>query len=167
MANAGFIPLTQSQLATMNTLSPRGLLSNLSVTLTGQEEAASPLEALSGPIQKLSLRANTEGGAVDSLGAIPMLDGVTGYLEIEYDGETQSASGFAEIDTPSLQMNLPNIYTRDWSYDYVNGRIDFLSLFNAGLDLRLSSNTVVAESESTKGPCAVFFTFGEAIRGRS
>ena len=151
MANAGFIPLTQSQLATMNTLSPRGLLSNLSVTLTGQEKAASPLEALSGPIQKLSLRANTEGGAVDSLGAIPMLDGVTGYLEIEYDGETQSASGFAEIDTPSLQMNLPNIYTRDWSYDYVNGRIDFLSLFNAGLDLRLSSNTVVAESESTKG----------------
>jgi len=151
MASAGFLPLSDSQISTLNDLSPRGLINNLSVKLTGQEMAASPLEALSGPIQKLSLRANTESGAIESIGGIPKLDGVTGYLEIDYDGQTKRASGFAEIDTPFLRMNLPNIYTRDWSYDYVNGRIDFLSKFEAGLDLTLSSNTLIAESATTTG----------------
>ena len=151
MASAGFLPLSDSQISTLNDLSPRGLINNLSVKLTGQKKAASPLEALSGPIQKLSLRANTESGAIESIGGIPKLDGVTGYLEVDYDGQTQRASGFAEIDTPTLRMNLPNIYTRDWSYDYVNGRIDFLSKFEAGLDLTLSSNTIIAESANTTG----------------
>jgi len=151
MASAGFIPLSDAQINTLNDLSPRGLINNLSVKLTAQEKAASPLEALSGPIQKLSLRANTESGAIESIGGIPTLDGVTGYLEIDYDGQTQRASGFAEIDTPFLRMNLPNIYTRDWLYEYVNGRIDFLSKFEAGLDLTLSSNTIIAESTNTTG----------------
>ena len=151
LAEVGFLPVSEGALAALDTLSPRGRLRNLSVKLHGQSRAGGPIEALTGPIQTLSLKANTEAVGVEALAGIPMLDGVTGYLELVYGDDTKSARGFAEVDTSALSMNLPNVFTRDWDYNYVNGRIDFISRLGSGLDLKLLSNTIFAESATAKG----------------
>lgn len=150
-ATVGLLPVSESALDTINTLAPRGRLRNLSVKLEGGAPLNSPLEALASPVRRLELRANTEAIAIESLGGVPMLDGVTGYLQLDYDGVEKRASGFAEVDSDALRMRLPNVFTRVWEYDSVNGRIDFAASLADGLDLTLASNTVSAQSENTRG----------------
>ena len=151
LAEVGFLPIDAQALETLDALAPRGRLRNLALKIEGEREVGSPLDVLSNPIASLSLRANTESVAIDSVGGIPSLSGITGYLESSYDGSEGMAQGFAEVDSTAVGMNLPNVFTRDWRYDYVNGRIDFALRLGDGLDLQLLSNTIVAESELTRG----------------
>lgn len=165
LAEVGYLPLSETGLESLTTLAPRGRLRNLSLRLEGKDGFRSPLDALSAPLESLSLRANTDAVSIQSLGSIPMLDGVTGYLEAEYRGATATARGFAEVESNRLRMLLPSVYTREWDYNYVNGRIDFLARLQDGFSLKLKSNAVSAVSDNTDATVQFFTQLERPLEG--
>ena len=94
-----------------------------------------------------------------------MLDGVTGYLEAEYQGATATARGFAEVESDALRILLPSVFTREWDYNYVNGRIDFLARLQEGFSLKLKSNAVSAVSENTDATVQFFTQLKRPLEG--
>ncbi len=167
LAEVGYLPLSDAALDSLSTLSPRGRLRNLSLRLAGKEGFQSPVDALNAPLESLSLRANTDDVSIQALGGIPMLDGVTGYLEAEYRGTSAIARGFAEVESQALRMLLPSVYTREWDYSYVNGRIDFLARLQDGLNLKLKSNAISAVSENTDATVQFYSQLERPVGGEA
>ena len=165
LAEVGYLPISENALDSLTTLAPRGRLRNLSLRLEGRDGFVSPVDALNAPLESLSLRANADAVSIQSLGSVPMLDGVTGYLEAEYQGATATARGFAEVETNALRMLLPSVYTREWDYSYVNGRIDFLARLQEGFSLKLKSNAISAVSENTDATVQFFTQLERPLEG--
>jgi len=120
---------------------PRGMVRNLSVQVPLQEQGAAPV----------LFSTNLENIAIDTVRTIPGLGGITGYLELEYDQGRQLVNGFGEVSSENFSMHLARLFADSWSYDYVNGRLNFRVDASEGLKLRMSSSLIVAESEIVDG----------------
>jgi len=120
---------------------PRGVLRNLSLTYSMQTITEGDL----------FLNANLDSVAVDTYRNAPMVAGVNGYLEVDFDADQNLVNGLAEVESETFRIQLPSLFRDAWSYDYVNGRLRFQVNAGNGFDLRLSSSMIEAESEIVDG----------------
>ncbi|MEX0619233.1 MAG: DUF3971 domain-containing protein, partial [Pseudohongiellaceae bacterium] len=118
---------------------PRGSLNNLELTVTG------------GVNRQMLLRANTVGVAVASSGSSPAMWGIDGFLELNYDFSASELNGLAEVESDQLGIHLPRVFNESWEYDYVKGRLKFSINTESGQDIRMASDTIVAESDIVNG----------------
>lgn len=120
---------------------PRGRLENFNLQSTLAE----------GRAQQLRIRSNLNNVDVGSVRGSPNIWGADGYLEIDYDGDSQLASGLAEVESQRFRMNIPNVFTSVWEHNYVNGSLGFSVDLNDGVHLRLKSNVIHAETDIVEG----------------
>lgn len=120
---------------------PRGKLENFSIK--------TPLAE--GTPEHVIVKTNLDNVDVGSVRGSPAMWGIRGYAEIDYDLANRRATGFAEIESDEFRMNIPNVFTSTWDHDYVNGSLGFSLDLNEGMQLRLRSNVVVAETEFVEG----------------
>jgi uncharacterized protein YhdP len=118
-----------------------GALQNFSLYL--------PLENASD--QEMRLRSNIASAKVRSVNGSPNMWGMNGYLELSFDNEANLVTGFGEMNSEEFSINLPSIFTEVWDYSYVNGRLDIRVDLNEGLEVKLVSSMVVAESDAVDG----------------
>jgi len=120
---------------------PRGIVRNLSLELPLREQEAGPV----------LLSTNLDNMAIDTVNAVPGLGGITGYLELEYDQNQQLLDGFGEVSSENFAIHLARVFSDSWSYDYVNGRLQFQVDTSVGLKWKLASSMIAAESEIVDG----------------
>ena len=101
--------------------------------------------------RNVSLAANLVDVALESFQNAPSLSGVSGYLQIAHDRGSGVTSGFAEVDSPAVSINIPTVFLDTWQYDHVNGRIDFRVDTADGTRVRIVSNVIDAQSEIVTG----------------
>lgn len=99
----------------------------------------------------LQVSGNLDNVEIGSVRGSPNMWGIDGYFEATFDPEAQTVSGAIEVESDNYSMNIPNIFTRVWDYDYVNGRLEFLVDLGNGQDVRLRSGIIVAESDAVDG----------------
>ena len=117
---------------------PRGELENFSLyTPLGEENT-----------EALVLRSNIASGAVNSVRGSPAMRGINGYAEAEFDPVQNRGGGFAEIESTEFAINIPNIFTTTWEYNYVNGRLGFGVDLANGSEVKLASSTIVAATDA-------------------
>ncbi|MEQ8954084.1 MAG: DUF3971 domain-containing protein, partial [Gammaproteobacteria bacterium] len=134
-SDSGLLPAAvEEQLALFE---PRGQLSNFDLYVPLAEA----------PEQALRLRSNIADGEVNSVRGSPAMGGINGYVEADFDTVANSGGGFAEVESNEFAINIPNIFTTTWSYDYVNGRLGFAVDLADGQEVKLASGIIVAESE--------------------
>lgn len=121
--------------------SPDGALRNLQLNMPLAESATRPF-AVSGNLDNVDL---------GSVRGSPSMWGISGFFQAGYDGQARQASGTIEVESDNFSINIPNVFTRVWDYDYVNGRLDFQVDLNNGQQVDLRSNVIVAESAAVDG----------------
>ncbi len=120
---------------------PRGKLENFSLYLPIAEESE----------EHLLLKTNLAGVDVGSVRGSPKMWGLNGYAEIDYDPIRRFATGLAELESDEFRMNIPNVFTSIWDHNYVNGSLGFSLDLNQGMNLRLVSNVIVADTAVVDG----------------
>lgn len=120
---------------------PRGMLRNISLQLPLQEQPTSPVQ----------LSANLENVAIDTVRNTPGLEGVSGYVELDYEPGRQQLIGFGEVSSENFSIHLARVFSDSWSYDYVNGRLNFRIDSSDGLKWKMASSLIIAESEIVDG----------------
>lgn len=120
---------------------PGGTLRNLDLFVPLDSDDATPL----------SVRGNLDNVEIGSVRGSPNMWGIDGYFEALFDSRAQQVSGSIEVESENYSMNIPNVFTRVWDYDYINGRLEFLVDLSNGQDVRLRSGIVVAESDAVDG----------------
>jgi len=133
--------LSESAQLQLEQYAPRGKLENFSIELPLAENSA----------EHMIIKTNLNNVDVGSVRGSPSMWGLDGYAEIDYDGASRSATGFAEVDSNRFRLNIPNVFTSIWDHNYVNGSIGFSLDLNEGMHLRLKSNAVVAETDVIEG----------------
>ena len=137
--------------------SPRGSLENFDLYL--------PLSASSdGP---LSLQTNVVNIDVASVGGVPTMWGINGYVEASYDPVNRLATGFADLESESFSINIPSLFTRTWDYNYVNGRIGFHVDLSNGTDVKIVSGALVANSDAVDGRAVFTSTLHQPLEGET
>jgi uncharacterized protein (TIGR02099 family) len=120
---------------------PRGMVRNISVQVPLQEP----------PSGLIHFTANLDNVAIDTVRTTPGLGGVTGYIDLDYDPGQQLLNGFGEVSSENFSIHLARVFNDSWSYDYVNGRLNFRVDTSDGLKWKLASSLIVAESEIVDG----------------
>jgi len=133
--------LEEEAVALLRQINPRGELRNLQLDYTRGDDA--------GPA--LSLTANVADGGMDARSGAPALWGLDGYVELNFDGTDQMLAGMAEVDSTRAMIHLPDLFRDAWAYDHVNGRVRFTLDLSQGVDLRLTSSVITAESDIIDG----------------
>lgn len=133
--------LSESARGQLAEYAPRGSLENFSLI--------APLEENSE--QHTIIKTNLNNVDVGSVRGSPNMWGLDGYAEIDYDGVSRRASGFAEVESNRFRMNIPNVFTSTWDHNYVNGSLGFSLDLGEGMHLRLKSNNVVAQTDVVQG----------------
>ncbi|MDB3992914.1 DUF3971 domain-containing protein [Gammaproteobacteria bacterium] len=137
--DAGF--LSGEAVHQVESFRPQGELSNLQLSLP-----------LAGAVDKsVRLKANIRSGELLSVGSSPSVKGLNGYLEVIFALDSQLATGFLEVESEEFSINLPNIFSQFWDYNYVNGRLNFQADLSEGQKIELVSSLVIAESEAIDG----------------
>lgn len=132
--------LSPDQREQLAAYAPTGALRNLTVTLPLTEDSS----------RALTVIGNADSIALGSVRGSPNMWGITGYIELS-ETTADYISGFAEVESHYFSINIPNVFTQVWDYDYVNGRLDFRVDLRDGQDVMLASNVVIAESEAVDG----------------
>ena len=132
--------LDEGQREQLAAYAPTGALRNLTVTLPLVEDSS----------RSLTLQGNADNVALGSVRGSPNMWGITGYLELS-EIAPDFITGFAEVESNNFSINIPNVFTNVWDYDYVNGRLDFRVDLSNGQDVMLASNVVIAESAAVDG----------------
>jgi uncharacterized protein (TIGR02099 family) len=101
--------------------------------------------------QTLQLRGNLDNVELGSVRGSPNMWGIDGFFELQFDPMANFLSGSAELESDNFSINIPNVFTRVWDYDYVNGRIDFEVDMSNGQTVILDSGVMVAESDAVDG----------------
>ena len=134
-----------------------GLLPEPAAALSRQLRPAGVLEniELQAPLRRdsdelVSLRANIAGGAVASVGNSPAMTGLTGYLEVAADLSGRRATGLIEVDSTDFSINIPRVYTSTWTFDSMNGSLEFALDYNEGRRLRLTSGVLAGRLGETE-----------------
>jgi len=132
---------------------PGGSLRNvdLFVPLGSGESSGESSDENSEQNSLLSVRGNLDNVEIGSVRGSPNMWGIDGYFEATFDAEAQLASGRIEVESDNYSMNIPNVFTRVWDYDYVNGRLDFAVDLSSGQDVLLRSGIIIAESQAVDG----------------
>lgn len=133
---SGFLPSVLAD--QLRQYSLKGFLENLSIRSTLADAQ----------LKSLALNSNIRGGAASSVQGSPNLTGMDGYVELEFDNSSSVVSGFGEIESANFSMNIPNIFSSTWDYDYANGALDFLIDISDGQEINLHSSVIVAESDA-------------------
>lgn len=133
--------LSDSAKEQLEQYAPRGRLENFSISL--------PLEQ--GSEERGLIKTNLTSVDVGSVRGSPAIWGLHGYAEIDLDLAGSKVSGFAEVESNELRMNIPNVFTSIWDHNYVNGSVGFTVDFADGMHLRLKSNVVQAETDIVDG----------------
>lgn len=133
--------LEESARSQLEQYAPGGILENFSLFAPLSENIDQPF----------ALRSNIVGVELGSVRGSPNLWGMDGYLDLVYDSSQNLISGFAEMESNDFSINLPNVFTSVWGYDYVNGRVNFVVDLNNGQEVSLFSSVIVAESEIVDG----------------
>lgn len=120
---------------------PQGKLSNFSLYWPLSESAG----------EQITIATNLNNVDVGSVNSSPSLWGLDGYLELAYDVDSRIARGFGEVESERFRINIPSVFTDAWSYDYVNGRLDFRVDLNDGQHIHMVSSVVQAESGIVDG----------------
>lgn len=135
-------PAADAQLTDHNL---RGELHNLSLRWT----LATPVEPSEVP--RLTLAANLADVSLNARSGVPSLWGLDGYVEASLDAAAQRLTGLAEVESRRFMMQLPDLFADVWSYDRVNGRVNFALALDQSRHLRLVSTVIVAENDMLKG----------------
>jgi uncharacterized protein (TIGR02099 family) len=101
--------------------------------------------------QTLELRGNLDNVELGSVRGSPNMWGIDGFFELQFDTMANYLRGSAELESDNFSINIPNVFTRVWDYDYVNGRIDFEVDMSDGQTVILDSGIMVAESDAVDG----------------
>jgi uncharacterized protein YhdP len=101
--------------------------------------------------QTLQLRGNLDNVELGSVRGSPNMWGIDGFFELQFDTMANYLRGSAELESDNFSINIPNVFTRVWDYDYVNGRIDFAVDMSDGQTVILDSGIMVAESDAVDG----------------
>lgn len=125
----------------LDTLAPRGVLRELAVD--GGLGAAG--------LTDLSVRGNLDGVRVDARQGAPALWGLDGYARFRYGAAQRQLTGFVEVDSRDLGIQLPRLFNQAWNYDHVNGRVRVRLDTSDGTDLRVSSSVITVESPVIAG----------------
>ena len=133
--------LDESSRLQVEQYAPGGVLENLNLSATLSDSTD----------QILTLRSNIVGVEASSVRGSPNLWGVNGYLDLAYNRSESLVSGLVEVESDEFSINLPNIFTSVWDYNYVNGRLNFVVDLNNGQEVKLLSSMIVAESEAVDG----------------
>ncbi len=132
---------------TLQALGLRGHLRNLELiaNLAAQENSTIPA------LTSLHVAANLQEMSMNEYQGAPAIWGVNGYGELNLDDSTDKFSGFLEVSSNDLMLHLPGLFQDPWSYQSVNGRVDYSLDLSQGMHLRLVSGVIHAESEIIKG----------------
>ena len=133
--------LSESAREQLEQYAPRGQFENFSLQLPLEENSQ----------EHLLIKTNLNNIDVGSVRGSPQMWGLDGYAEIDYDGASRRAGGFAEVESERFRINIPNLFVSTWDHNYVNGSIGFSLDLNEGMHLRLKSNVVVAETDAVQG----------------
>lgn len=128
-------------LEALNDLQARGALSNVQMTYPPAGQPALPFE----------LTANLQNVALSSYRNAPNLQGVYGYLALDFDFQQQQLHGHAEVDSDRLAINIPTVFVDTWHYDSVNGAVDFKIDTGAVKRVHIVSGIVAASSDLVHG----------------
>lgn len=144
-------PATDAQLTEHNL---RGDLQQLALrwqfpAAAGSGESAVAPDASAAP--RLTLSANLSDVSLNARNGVPSLWGMDGYVEMTLDASAQQLRGLAEVDSSRFMMQLPDLFTDIWTFDRVNGRVNFSLDLTQGQHLRLASSVIVAENDMLKG----------------
>ena len=120
---------------------PRGKMENFSLLLPLAENSAA----------HMIIKTNLNNVDVSSVRGSPNMWGLDGYVEIDFDLASRTATGLAEVESNRLRLNIPNVFTSIWDHNYVNGSIGFSLDLSQGMHLRLKSNVIVAETDVVDG----------------
>ncbi len=104
-----------------------------------------------GAAPRFSLTANLSDVSVNARNGVPSLWGMDGYVEMSLDASAQHLRGMAEVDSTRFMMQLPDLFNDMWTYDRVNGRVNFALDLTQGQHLRLASSVIVAENDMLTG----------------
>ncbi len=137
-AESGLLPPEAEQELAL--FEPRGQLNNLSLYLPLGDTAE----------ELLQLRTNIADGEVNSVRGSPLMRGINGYVELDFDTNQNSGGGFADIESNEFAINIPNVFTTTWAYNYVNGRLGFAVDMSEGQLVKLASSVILAESNAIR-----------------
>jgi len=121
--------------------SPAGTLANLAVSI--------PFPESGNP--NLTVRGNLDNVELGSVRGSPNMWGLDGYFEVRFDRNANLVSGNAAVESDNFSINIPNVFTQVWDYDYVNGALDFEVDLRGGQRVSLTSGMIVAESDAVDG----------------
>ena len=144
-------PATDAQLTEHNL---RGDLQQLALrwqfptAVVPEESGAAPDP---GAAPRLTLTANLSDVSLNARNGVPSLWGMDGYVEVSLDASARHLNGFAEVDSTRFMMQLPDLFNDIWTYDRVNGRVNFALDLTQGQHLRLASSVIVAENDMLTG----------------
>lgn len=121
--------------------SPGGNLRNLNLNVPLSEAGTAPL----------TVRGNLDNVELGSVRGSPNMWGLDGYFEARFDRAAGLVSGSAALESDNFSINIPNVFTQVWDYDYVNGGLEFAVDLNNGQRITLQSSVIVAESDAVDG----------------
>lgn len=121
--------------------SPSGSLDNFNLNF--------PLRASDN--QVLTVRGNLDNVELGSVRGSPNMWGINGFFEARFDRNANLIQGEVAVESDNFSINIPNVFTRVWDYDYVNGAIDYEVDLNNGQKVTLRSGVIVAESAAVDG----------------
>ncbi|MCH7816254.1 MAG: hypothetical protein IIC60_06765 [Proteobacteria bacterium] len=135
--------------------SPRGALENLSLYLPLSEDSD----------EHMLLKTNLVSVDVASVLGSPAMWGLNGYVEVDYDNTARQAIGLAEVESEEFRINIPNIFTDTWDFDYANGSLGFRLDLAHGQMLKIVSSVIVAKSELIDGRVQFSSTLNRPLEG--
>lgn len=141
-------PATDTQLTEHNL---RGDLQQVALRWQFPVAAESAVAATEAAAPRFTLSANLSDVSVNARNGVPSLWGMDGYVEMTLDASAQHLRGLAEVDSSRFMMQLPDLFDDMWTYDRVNGRVNFALDLTEGQHLRLASSVIVAENDMLKG----------------
>ncbi len=130
------------------TLNPRGPVDRLQLNIGDVAD----------PADDWSLEANFSGVDVDSWKGAPGVTAATGYLEL------QSGGGSVVLDSQSLSLSFPTVYSEPLSYEDLYGTVD-LDWDRQGLQLHSGQVTARAEEGEAKVLFGLYVPFGSSQTG--
>lgn len=134
--NSGLLSANAQQQIEM--YSPRGALQNFSFTMPLAENSE----------ENLRVKTNLLSADVASVRGSPNMWGINGYAELEIDSVSRLAFGVFEVESEEFRINIPNVFSSTWDYNYVNGSMAFQRDLANELELRLISSMIVANSDA-------------------
>lgn len=121
--------------------SPGGTLRNLNLAVPFPESGNSIL----------SVSGNLDNVELGSVRGSPNMWGIDGFFEARLDRNANMLTGSAAIESDNFSINIPNVFTQVWDYDYVNGALDFSVDLSNGQRVTLNSGVIIAESDAVDG----------------